>query len=163
MRGATMTEGERCMLQNISIHAPLAGCDWRSTATTRTTTAFQSTHPLRGATAYCSRCGEVLLISIHAPLAGCDQDLRALRRYDDDFNPRTPCGVRHGDDPQDGAQVYDFNPRTPCGVRRGGAGRWRLTCGFQSTHPLRGATKSLGHRGNLLFYFNPRTPCGVRR
>ena len=117
MRGATMTEGEWCMLQNISIHAPLAGCDWRSTATTRTTTAFQSTHPLRGATAYCSRCGEVLLISIHAPLAGCDQDLRALRRYDDDFNPRTPCGVRHGDDPQDGAQVYDFNPRTPCGVR----------------------------------------------
>ena len=57
------------------------------------------------------------------------------------FNPRTPCGVRlcHYDNIR---LPNNFNPRTPCGVR--------LTqpiplCShaaqFQSTHPMRGATK----------------------
>ena len=33
---------------------------------------FQSTHPLRGATAESGAAGEGFAISIHAPLAGCD-------------------------------------------------------------------------------------------
>ena len=80
---------------------------------------------------------------------------------DTDFNPRTPCGVRHHQaagfdtfynfNPRTPCGVRplrhnihykdtDFNPRTPCGVRPGrGAGREDHP-GFQSTHPLRGAT-----------------------
>ena len=84
----------------ISIHAPLAGCDCPSTKSTRgfahfnprtpcgvrlfvrlsleEELAFQSTHPLRGATL--RRYGQLkcMQISIHAPLAGCDAKLRRL-------------------------------------------------------------------------------------
>ena len=34
---------------------------------------------------------------------------------------------------------------------------------FQSTHPLRGATRRGGWHLRRCYYFNPRTPCGVRR
>ena len=101
---------------------------------------FQSTHPLRGATsalvAYrCLRC-----ISIHAPLAGCDRSVR----WDGDFQ-------------------QNFNPRTPCGVRLLRLVALPRPKRFQSTHPLRGATS--GSQCTFLSrpYFNPRTPCGVRR
>ena len=80
---------------------------------------FQSTHPLRGATQIvCVYCGATD-ISIHAPLAGCDE---------------LPAKT-------DGARI-DFNPRTPCGVRQARTSPCRCRPSFQSTHPLRGATKS---------------------
>ena len=125
--------------------------------------AFQSTHPLRGATWPGKRaryaisyfnprtpCGvrPVLVgvglligrISIHAPLAGCDTFTpTTATRTRLHFNPRTPCGVRHVPDGQP-PSLGDFNPRTPCGVRR-----------------------PPGNRRAERRYFNPRTPCGVRR
>ena len=80
---------------------------------------FQSTHPLRGATRRSGGDRVLPLISIHAPLAGCDlqarQGLPAFR---------------------------DFNPRTPCGVRPLRAHRLGVAMEFQSTHPLRGATRA---------------------
>ena len=57
----------------ISIHAPLAGCDPNREFMAVLGDQFQSTHPLRGATAallYPYKDGS---ISIHAPLAGCDR------------------------------------------------------------------------------------------
>ena len=80
---------------------------------------FQSTHPVRGATP------------------------RPEPRPPnfDNFNPRTPCGVRPlRDTVQRRTDAY-FNPRTPCGVRLCSAGESRA----------------------VPAYFNPRTPCGVRR
>ena len=78
----------------------------------------------------------------------------------------------------------NFNPRTPCGVRRDDKFVCRLFVRFQSTHPLRGATIKLVKsyqwwkfqsthplRGATCcwcgkkqeaHHFNPRTPCGVR-
>ena len=100
---------------------------------------FQSTHPVRGAT-YDSRVFlQAGIISIHAPRAGCDTE-HVLRHYD----------------------VTDFNPRTPCGVR---PPAWRIlksSKGFQSTHPVRGATAGRRSRASRPADFNPRTPCGVR-
>ena len=101
---------------------------------------FQSTHPVRGATRsrtilFCSR-----LISIHAPRAGCDR--RSPRRYHQDGH---------------------FNPRTPCGVRRFPSRRSMNGPRFQSTHPVRGATRGGTTETLLSQNFNPRTPCGVRR
>ena len=58
-------------LCRISIHAPLAGCD-------------RARGDLRRAGA----------ISIHAPLAGCDLACPRQLQTLQDFNPRTPCGVR---------------------------------------------------------------------
>ena len=80
--------------------------------------SFQSTHPLRGATLYIASVFPQLTISIHAPLAGCDR-----------------CGSQqgHGRD--------HFNPRTPCGVRPVSTSSTVGAPIFQSTHPLRGATK----------------------
>ena len=102
---------------------------------------FQSTHPLRGATL--PLCLDELQVikefqSTH-PLRGATWPTGrpSLHPY---FNPRTPCGVRHG--------VYsvwnvgkDFNPRTPCGVRLKDGTPCMVVDLFQSTHPLRGATR----------------------
>ena len=104
--------------KQISIHAPHAGCDFRCQHFLEQTPIFQSTHPMRGAT-------------------------EASIRYifsSEDFNPRTPCGVRHAASvagypiplisihaPHAGCDCKsgcisgghsNFNPRTPCGVRR---------------------------------------------
>ena len=71
LRGATsMSYGEYTETV-ISIHAPLAGCDW-------------------------TRCNPfaAAAISIHAPLAGCDPRPSLPRSASRHFNPRTPCGVR---------------------------------------------------------------------
>ena len=80
----------------------------------------------------------------------------------EDFNPRTPCGVRH---PRfrGHARRRHFNPRTPCGVRRYINRYARYIDRFQSTHPLRGATGChLVYDWRCQGHFNPRTPCGVR-
>ena len=146
---------------------------------------FQSTHPLRGATDPAADLADEGGISIHAPLAGCDSIGRIKIPMHSNFNPRTPCGVRQ----EESKPSYDFskyfNPRTPCGVRQNHRISENGYFGFQSTHPLRGATlcgsstvlrvtisihaplagcdcvlcATSQHRS----YFNPRTPCGVRR
>ena len=126
--------------ENISIHAPLAGCDKKrchvltlschfNPRTPRGVrhhdlsdddgnVQFQSTHPSRGATCKNYTKLAFLTISIHAPLAGCDT-ITPQRTY---------------------AGIY-FNPRTPCGVRRACRSRRSSLRPFQPTHPLRGATR----------------------
>ena len=62
-----------CSLHHdISIHAPLMGCDARADSS-----------------------GNTHYISIHAPLTGCDNALDCFETYCLDFNPRTPYGMRH--------------------------------------------------------------------
>ena len=55
---------------------------------------FQSTYPLRGATCKLVILVDRIEISIHAPLAGCDRHSDGCAEARQDFNPRTPCGVR---------------------------------------------------------------------
>ena len=140
---------------------------------------FQSTHPLRGATTAVKQVPKFRIISIHAPLAGCDKDLDEPFVNSVDFNPRTPCGVRRIACARGDAPMANFNPRTPCGVRLGGV-LWhhgdghfnpRTPCGvrrqihirpdidagFQSTHPLRGATLCR-RRGLFLISFQSTHP-----
>ena len=116
LAGCDLQRGAPAIRRTISIHAPLAGCDAFRGKTDREVWQFQSTHPLRGATLTSSHRGYSELfqsthplrgatlrdfardghvgISIHAPLAGCDPPLETRRRRSEDFNPRTPCGVR---------------------------------------------------------------------
>ena len=103
---------------------------------------FQSTHPVRGATLTIISILPTLQISIHAPRAGCDLEYRKRGFYNDYFNPRTPCGVRRlgwGGVRMD-AIISIHAPRAGCDVRSHvGTG----SCNeFQSTHPVRGATRS---------------------
>ena len=95
LRGATVSCALMRSTQWISIHAPLAGCDWNRGRSCPQGRIFQSTHPLRGAT--------------------CCTDFAF--KTDKDFNPRTPCGVRRKDKGIWTGMKY-FNPRTPCGVRQ---------------------------------------------
>ena len=145
---------------------------------------FQSTHPVWGAT------------------SGRKAALDGIHR----FNPRTPCGVRPGvaqchntprqvsiHAPRVGCDTgqsssawirTSFNPRTPCGVRREDWDARKGIVGFQSTHPVWGATEIEQAFSDTLVVsihaprvgcdnrcpqfvirarcFNPRTPCGVR-
>ena len=51
---------------------------------------FQSTHPVRGATTRGIQISDTVIISIHAPREGCDRPRATVTitmRY---FNPRTP-------------------------------------------------------------------------
>ena len=78
-------------------------------------------------------------ISIHAPHAGCDliqspsEDLRRISIH----APHAGCDGAGISAPQ---RSKNFNPRTPCGVRRPVRRASSLGLGFQSTHPMRGAT-----------------------
>ena len=121
---------------------------------------FQSTRPMRGATALIHNKGAWLIISIHAPHAGRDvavrhggrgcgisihaphagRDRRSLLQggYYTHFNPRAPCGARQLESKLVGI-ASNFNPRAPCGAR--------LRTKIKGGQPL---------------YFNPRAPCGAR-
>ena len=149
LRGATQYRLSAPTGRPISIHAPLAGRDDESTALGISVFAFQSTRPLRGATHWSKErpktwkfqstrplrgatCGvevhQVLCnISIHAPLAGRDLVVKIITVAHRYFNPRAPCGAR--------PLLWDFTTRKYL---------------FQSTRPLRGATRchvftSCGH------------------
>ena len=126
--------------REISIHAPLTGCDAVKVHYYPIKLGSPSTHPSRGAT--------VVL---------CEHSERVPH-----FNPRTPHGVRHANapirvasssfqstHPSRGATLVpvttcwspdDFNPRTPHGVRRRVLVVVTANTAFQSTHPSRGAT-----------------------
>ena len=97
---------------------PMRGATATAQAMPSFPTIFQSTHPMRGATPKRHGSTGRTDISIHAPHAGCD-----------------------------GKRAAKSTPAEQ----------------FQSTHPMRGATNANGSHPLLNFYFNPRTPCGVRR
>ena len=117
-RGATEVAGKIGDMTDVSIHAPLAGCDPRLPVV-----------------------GNRERVSIHAPLAGCDRSPAARKCSRSRFNPRTPRGVRLYGNGQK-AERRSFNPRTPRGVRQSRDDRCRGAGWFQSTHPSRGATTS---------------------
>ena len=117
LRGATARQVFHDLMLCISIHAPLAGCDPPSVKNKLNIVSFQSTHPLRGATGALHARLNNTHISIHAPLAGCDCGRVRKTSITENFNPRTPCGVRQHESRKRVLQEY-FNPRTPCGVRQ---------------------------------------------
>ena len=165
LRGATPAADTYTKVTLISIHAPLAGCDQRlnrsliiainfnprtpcgvrrrAQEAARLVIQFQSTHPLRGATMLRNLDPEWRDISIHAPLAGCDivDHAHNVANFISIHAPLAGCDIR--------AEVAmarndHFNPRTPCGVRLISIYLNFIIGKFQSTHPLRGATRRGG-------------------
>ena len=140
---------------------------------------------MRGATGFVQGFRLLHGISIHAPLAGSDYRLHYITTTRRNFNPRSPCGERRFGSSRR-FRTKDFNPRSPCGERlldadeeriddlisihaplagsdylgRHDHGQWPA---FQSTLPLRGATKQKGEDLLDISNFNPRSPCGERR
>ena len=111
--------------RSISIHAPLAGCDHASGSPPASANAFQSTHPLRGATRIVHGRASITI----------------------DFNPRTPCGVR----PFQSDSLRCLRPFQSTHPLRGATPSYGMVAAkykFQSTHPLRGATARVTASGN---------------
>ena len=119
-------------------------------------------------------------ISIHAPLAGCDVTPPRHSAGPDNFNPRTPCGVRqcrrHSPAPVkdisihaplagcDGADyVHDgrrgnFNPRTPCGVRHKALSLFSVLCIISIHAPLAGCDLIISTAVTLTTVFQSTHP-----
>ena len=124
----------------ISIHALLAESDWSTCPVLVCLWRFQSTLSLRRAT--------FLLPCTHS--------------NPEYFNPRSPCGERHGE----GCRYMpwrDFNPRSPCGER---PDMWtsRFARSVISIHALLAESDWHSQLGILVYTdFNPRSPCGERQ
>ena len=107
-------------------------------------------------------CLDIGAISIHAPLTGSDMSPQHRSRRIYNFNPRSPYGERHvvitnknggfyfnprspyGERPLSilaFSQKFYFNPRSPYGERHALQNQQKQAFGFQSTLPLRGATR----------------------
>ena len=104
-----------------------------------TTSMFQFTHPVWGATPAPNIDGITL----------------------NGFNSRTPCGVRLLRFPLR-PRPFRFNSRTPCGVRLYLCRITNYIAMFQFTHPVWGATEIDPRVCREVHSFNSRTPCGVR-
>ena len=103
-------------------------------------------------------------ISIHALREENDPGTLRLTKRSKNFNPHSPCGERRHQHLQR-ARTQDFNPHSPCGERLAYTYAtpsliWTL---FQSTLPLRGATRIPRLSGQMIGDFNPHSPCGERR
>ena len=144
----------------ISIHAPRVGCDWKMWKVIKRQCYFNPRTP----------CGVRPQASLTASIFS-------------NFNPRTPCGVRHSAPsgplyrrcisihaPRVGCDQYhhrgrergpDFNPRTPCGVRRVERACTVTVLGFQSTHPVWGATNwpLITKEDHMISIHAPRVGC----
>ena len=182
----SLTAYARESANHISIHAPRVGCDWFNVS--KSDTWIISIHAPRVGCDLCLKLSlcRTVMISIHAPRVGCDALLGLEQGKLDDFNPRTPCGVRPAlhCPGGDGHGISIHAPRVGCDLLL-----WRLAMAlqtisihaprvgcdekahqlveelteFQSTHPVWGATCTSWAGFVGIKYFNPRTPCGVRQ
>ena len=146
----------------ISIHAPRAGSDVTRVRPSRRPRRFQSTLPVRGATALWLWNRQPESISIHAPRAGSDYN-RLFHQYKTgDFNPRSPCGERHL---RSTATVNDVTISIHA-PRAGSDGITDIVIeeATISIHaPRAGSDHFSARRLPNCNDFNPRSPCGERR
>ena len=103
------------------------------------TPVFQSTRPIRGAT------------NVRRKLVWAIMH----------FNPRAPYGARLCI-VEDRPPYRYFNPRAPSGARLPPGLHHLTPHGFQSTRPIRGATKAYPSPWRQSMHFNPRAPYGAR-
>ena len=102
--------------------------------------SFQSTLPVWGATQRRQVRRGTSHISIHAPRVGSDAPGKPGDKGDPDFNPRSPCGERHGH-----GRGHHRHGRISIHAPRVGSdlvivGQTNITVQFQSTLPVWGAT-----------------------
>ena len=139
LRGATYTGIIRRAGKEISIHAPLAGCDRRKDTRYRGCGDFNPRTP-------CGVRPEILIPEVIL----------------ENFNPRTPCGVRLGllAFKRVFAKFQSTHPLRGATILPSDSVATRAI----SIHaPLAGCDGSSEKASKMPLNFNPRTPCGVRR
>ena len=125
----------------ISIHTPLAGSD-RAASGLRGLQAIISIHtPLAGSDAALRKCWRSLIFQSTLPLRGATRPDNWTIWPTGYFNPHSPCGERRGH-ARHQRHPRHFNPHSPCGERQEDLENFRQLLEFQSTLPLRGATRA---------------------
>ena len=104
-----------------------------------TKAVFQSTQPEWAATLKQKYLYQLELISIHAARMGCDKPNGRRWRDFQDFNPRSPNGLRQDRVEADSVTTH-FNPRSPNGLRLAISSLAAVVAKFQSTQPEWAAT-----------------------
>ena len=143
------------LARQISIHAPRTGCDMSRSPNCRNPDI--SIHAPR---AGCDKIDEYICqllrkISIHAPRAGCDIMRRTTFGFSKLFQSTHP--VRGATMPMDKAvsAAQDFNPRTPCGVRPHARGIYKAVREISIHAPRAGCDINDGILSFFAIYFNP--------
>ncbi len=169
----------------ISIHAPRTGSDWGAAPTVPAPFPISIHAPRTGSDfpPPCGTCGgrhfnprspygerqpgndgvaNSINISIHAPRTGSDRCPTGDtgRKGISIHAPRTGSD---SDADIEKLEADDFNPRSPYGERRGNQLRATAMGRFQSTLPVRGATRDDRSTASRHLYFNPRSPYGERQ
>ena len=146
---------------DISIHAPRAGSDFHCHSQIAAYDTFQSTLPVWGATVILRKLAVYIRISIHAPHVGSDRSSLTVIWNSRNFNPRSPCGERRF-----AIHQYTFSTQFQSTLPVRGATRTATTgepCRRISIHaPRAGSDRTLFQYPSDTFYFNPRSPCGER-
>ena len=128
-------------VKDISIHAPIVGCDAKRGTAVHKAIEFQSTHPSWGATVIFSiRCC-YSIISIHAPIVGCDLDEYFVQEIIDNISIHAPIV---------GCDFHCFE-------------QWSNVVGISIHAPIVGCDSRADKHGICHNNFNPRTHRGVRR
>ena len=162
MRGATPEFPVRALNLRVSIHAPHAGRDGVRCGTTQNTWCFNPrapcgarqrqsgiySHwgcfnpraPCGARPAFCHFLTPRSVVSIHAPHAGRD-DGGIKRRVACPVSIHAPHAGRDCHSASTPTKILCFNPRAPCGARLGVVSNRQPPRSFQSTRPMRGATR----------------------
>ena len=168
--------------QVISIHTPLAGSDGYGSSQSSPERNFNPHSPC-GERRGLAEMLEVLDISIHTPLAGSDVDMLDINDIHV-ISIHTPLAGSDRKTLKTSANSWNFNPHSPCGERPATVTLFFPDTLFQSTLPLRGATRASHIRFLHLPIsihtplagsdqtpkakrhdhqdFNPHSPCGER-
>ena len=164
VRGATSRSGHARQGLRVSIHAPRTGrdvladnprCDragFQSTRPVRGATrkawfefvrlVFQSTRPVRGATSGAHLVAAVCKFQSTRPVRGATAEHGYAWQRQKRFNPRAPYGARRVRRVPAGDGGLRFNPRAPYGARLATPTTGWSPRRFQSTRPVRGATRA---------------------
>ena len=186
MRGATSLKVRELALRQISIHAPHAGRDWGDGYGWHISNLFQSTRPMRGATSCSPRlqmgrsdfnprapCGARhfwhKIARSFLPLFQSTRPMRGATQIGDAALAEIKISIHAPHAGRDDGET-EFKRSLSISIHAPHAGRdpsaaCVSSCkeGFQSTRPMRGATR--GRTVSLMANrnFNPRAPCGARR
>ena len=140
MRGATLNNIDIDSQERFQSTRPMRGAT-KVKAAIVSNKQFQSTRPMRGATWLRRDLDYLYAVSIHAPHAGRDP-FRSASRQGWIVSIHAPHAGRDRTAATMSSGTGCFNPRAPCGARLRPAGRGLTRKRFQSTRPMRGATRA---------------------
>ena len=126
--------------KSISIHAPLTGSDPAQCPGDSIQHDFNPRSPYGERPRDLHSRGGIAIFQSTLPLRGATASIFALTRPIPNFNPRSPYGERPTW-PTIRANLKNFNPRSPYGERLAFIFVYHFLTRFKSTLPLRGATK----------------------